>query len=246
MTLAAGLLMLALLGQPQSRTYYWRDAQGENHLTNTPPPADAEMLDAPPPLAVEVKHPPQRLAQNAEKREEGNPPGGALGPAQKAAWDAVNQRLTQARAAGDTATLQTVVGSLIQNSLWGNGLWTLPLLPLLSISLLGLLGWWLALGLPSSARVPLVAGSLAAGLALGQFLLSWFLYRHQANRLHRNLEILEYYTGAGHPVRPEIRSLMQVRYEALERAARPLQPPWRFPFEVRMIRETMAQVMVDP
>ena len=35
---AASLVCLALLGQGQPRTYYWRDAAGQTHITNTPPP----------------------------------------------------------------------------------------------------------------------------------------------------------------------------------------------------------------
>ena len=54
---AACLLCLALLGQAQPRTYYWRDAAGQTHITNTPPPGDAETLDAPPPTAVEPGRP---------------------------------------------------------------------------------------------------------------------------------------------------------------------------------------------
>ena len=53
---ATGLLLLALLGQPQPRTYYWRDAAGQTHITNTPPPPDAQVLEAPPPPAVEPGH----------------------------------------------------------------------------------------------------------------------------------------------------------------------------------------------
>jgi hypothetical protein len=246
-TFLAGLLILALAGpQAPPRTYYWRDAQGQTHITNTPPPSDAETLDAPPPAAIEFGQPQQRITPARQGASRDGQRELILSPAQQQAWSALDRHLARARAEGDRATLQATLESLFRDCLWGNGLWIMPLLPVLSIALLGLLGWWLALGLPTSARVPLVASSLVLGLAFGHLLLTIFLYHPQSIRLRQNLELLEYHMGAGHPVRPELRSMLQTRYQAMELAADPLMAPWRFPAEVRILRETMAQVMVDP
>jgi len=243
MNAAAGLLVLALLGQP-SRTYYWRDASGQTHVTNTPPPAGAEVLEPPPPPAVERGRGGHRVQpiRQSEHRE-GIPV--VLNPAQKQAWEALDQHLTKARAAGDTRTLEAVADSLIHDCLWGNGLWAMPLVPVLSLVLMGLMGWWLALGLSPGYRAPLVGGFLVLGLAFGHLLLSTFLYHPQSARLRQNLELLERHMGGRAP-RPERRTQLQQRYQALEQAAEPVRAPWRFPGEVEVLRRTVKQVMVDP
>ncbi|HJW43069.1 MAG TPA: DUF4124 domain-containing protein [Geothrix sp.] len=273
MITAAGLLLLALLGQgpgqppaqtpgqspahaagqppahaptqAQPRTYYWRDASGQTHITNTPPPANAEILEPPPPPAVEPGKggSPELIRQSASR---GGRRQVVLNPAQQQAWEALNQRLAKARAEGDRRTLEAVTESLIQDCLWGNGLWAMPIVPIVSVLLLGLMGWWLALGLRLGSQIPLVGGFLVLGLAFGHLLLNVFLYHPQAVRLRQNLELLEHHMGTGKAVRPEHRTLLQQRYQALEQASEPIQPPWRFPAEVQSLREAMKQVMVEP
>ncbi|MCE1205459.1 MAG: DUF4124 domain-containing protein [Holophagaceae bacterium] len=242
---AAGLLVLALLGQPQPRTYYWRDAAGQRHITNTPPPPDAQVLEAPPPPAVEPGHAgrPEVLRQSANRNGRSQ---AMLSPAQRQAWEALNRRLAKARAEGDRLTLEAAATSLINDCLWGNGLWAMPVVPLLSVALMGLLGWWLALGLRTGPRLPLVAGFVLLGAGFGHLLLNAFLYHPQAVRLRQNLELLEQHMGTDRALRPEHRTILQQRYQALERAAEPLQVPWRFPAEVEALRQTLKQVMVDP
>lgn len=246
MTLVAvSLLALALLGPPPPRTYYWRDASGQTHITNIPPPSDAEILEAPPHPGVEpgkAAHP-ELVRQSASL-------GGyrkvTLSSGQQKAWNALDQRLAKARGEGDRRTLEAVAESLITDCLWGNGLWAMPVVPVLSVLLMGLLGWWLALGLQSGPRAPLVAGFLLLGLAFGHLLLNLFLYHPQAVRLRQNLELLEQHMGTGKALRPEHRALLQQRYQMLEQAAEPLQVPWRFPAEVRVLEKAMKQVLVEP
>lgn len=243
MNAAAGLLVLALLGQPP-RTYYWRDASGQTHVTNTPPPAEAEVLEPPPPPAVERGrggHRVQPIRQS--QRQAGSPV--VLSPAQKQAWEALDQHLAKARAAGDKRTLEAVADSLIHDCLWGNGLWAMPVLPLLSLVLMGLMGWWLALGLNPGYRSPLVGGFLVLGIAFGHLLLNIFLYHPQSARLRQNLELLERHMGGRAP-RPEHRAQLEQRYQALEQAAEPTRAPWQFPGKVESLRKMVKQVMVDP
>ncbi len=251
------LLALALLTPPpppqsqpqsqsQSRTYYWRDASGQTHITNTSPPSAAELLDAPPPVAVEPGQAYERPVPIRQSAGRGDHSDIVLTVAQQQVWSALDRELAKARATGDQRTLQAAGGYLIQDCLWGSGLWAMPLLPILSILLMVLLGWWLALGLPHRARLPLVLGFLGLGAAFGHLLLTVFLFHPQAVRLRQNLELLEYHSGLGRPLRAEQRSLLQAHYHALEAAADPLQPPWRFPSEVQKLRETVRQVMVAP
>ena len=243
--LAAGLLTLTLLGQTQPHTYYWRDAAGQTHITNTPPPPGAQVLEAPPPPAVEpgtvIRPEPVRQSTSRGGRRQV-----VLNPVQQEAWDLLNQRLAKARAEGDRRTLEAVTDSLIHDCLWRSGLWIMPALPLIALVLMGLMGWWLALGLPATFRIPLVGGFILIGLAFGHLLLNVFLYHPQSVRLRQNLELLELHMGTDQPLRPEHRVLLQQRYQALDRATEPLQPPWRFPAEVQALREAMKQVMVEP
>ena len=245
MTAAATLLVLALLGQAQPRTYYWRDAAGQTHITNTPPPPDAEILAAPPPPGVE----PGRVGHPEVVRQSTGLGGHSqvvLTPAQQQAWRALDGRLAKARSEGDLRTLETVADSMISDCLWGHGLGAMPAAPVLTVALLGLLGWWLALGLRSGLHAPVVAGSLLLGLVFGHLLLNVFLYRHQAVRLRQNLELLEQHLGTGKALPPDDQRQLQQSYQALEQAADPLQPPWRFPLEVRTLRAAMKRVMVEP
>ncbi|MFN7958991.1 MAG: DUF4124 domain-containing protein [Holophagaceae bacterium] len=241
----AGLLVLVLLDQPQPRTYYWRDAAGQTHITNTPPPPDAQILEAPPPPAVEPGHGgrPEMLRQSANR---GGRREALLSPAQRQAWESLDRRLAKARAEGDRPTLEAVADSLIYDCLWGSGLWAMPVVPLLSVALMGLLGWWLALGLQTGPKAPLIVGFLLLGAAFGHLILNGFLYHPQAARLRQNLELLEQYMGTDRALRPERRTLLQQRYSALEQAAEPLQAPWRFPAEVQALRLALKQVMIDP
>jgi hypothetical protein len=246
----AGLLALALAGQPQPqqpRTYYWRDTSGQTHITNTPPPSDAEILETPPPPAVEPESSnlprPELIRQSASR---GGHRQVVLNPAQQQAWEALNQYLAKARAEGDRPRILAVTDSLIHDCLWGNGLWVMPVVPLLSVALMGLMGWWLALGLRTSSKAPLMAGFLLLGIAFGHLLLSAFLYHPQAVRLRQNLELLEQHRGTEKVLEPEKKGMLQQRYHALERASEPTQYPWRFPAEIQQLREAMKQVLVEP
>jgi hypothetical protein len=244
-TVLAGLLVLALLGQAAPRTYYWRDAAGQTHITNTPPPSDAEILDSPPPPAVERgrTHHPEVVRQSTSLGGHRQVP---LSPVQQEAWMALDGRLAKARSEGDQRTPAVVADSIISDCLWGHGLWAMPAAPVLTVALMGLLGWWLAIGLRPSLHLPLIAGFLLLGLGLGHLLLNVFLYHPQALRLRQNLELLEQHLGTGQAPRQDHQRLLQERYQAVEQAADPLLPPWRFPLEVRSLRAAMKQVMVEP
>ena len=245
MAIAAGLLALALLAQPTPRTHAWRDAAGRTHITNTPPPAGAEVLQMPSASGLEngraIPPEPALVAPAPEA-----PPEPSLTPAQREAWSALDQHLARARSAGDQRTLAATVESLFDDSLWGRGLWALSTAPLLGLALLGLIGWWVALGLRAPLRLPALVGFLLVGLALGQVLLATFLYRPQAARLRQNLQRLEVHTGLGRPLPAAERLRLRQRYADLERVASPAQPPWRFPGEVERLRRDFLQVMVAP
>jgi hypothetical protein len=245
LTLSAGLLALALLVQPQAQTYRWRDAAGQTHITSTPPPPGAEILEPPPPTAVEPGKA-VRPEPFPQRESLGSQPTPVLTPLQQQAWENLERVLTKARAEYDGGTVSAVTESVFQKSLWGNGLWALPLAPLLALALFGLLGWWLSFSVQASLRLPVLGGFVLLGLGLGHLILMAFLYHPQALRLRQNLERLEAYNGTGRPPRPEQQALLQQRYQAVARAAEVLQPPWRFPAEVQRLRRDMKRVMFEP
>jgi hypothetical protein len=198
-------------------------------------------MEAPPPPAVE----PGQSERRPRPIQDHHASPSSLTPAQQAAWRALDRRLAQARSQQDTHTLEAIADSLVDDCLWGRGLWAIAFLPVLSVVLLGLLGWWLALGLGSGARMPLLGGFLLLGTAFGQLLLASFLYYPQSVRLRQNLEQLEHHLG-GPALRPANQELLQRRCRDLDQAAGLLQPPWRFPARVVELRRDLKQVVVDP
>jgi hypothetical protein len=216
------------------------------HITTTPPPSDAEILEAPQAPGVEIESVARPEVVHQKNVDRSGHRQVTLSPAQKLAWAALDQKLAQARAQGDRRVLEAVTDSLIDDCLWGNGLWVMPVVPLLSVVLMGLLGWWLALGLSSGPKTPLIAGFLLLGLGFGHLLTKLLLYHPQSDRLRQNLELLEHHLGTGQDLRPEYQLRLQQRYLAMEQAAELQQAPWRFPAEVKALHATMTQVMLEP
>jgi Domain of unknown function (DUF4124) len=236
-------LGLALVAQ--SDIYRWKDKKGKEHVTNTPPPAGAIPLKVPPPQnqKEEEANSGGLVADQTPKPPEAPLPG--LTGKQLERWKELDQRLEEARTKKDTTTIEAVVEGLFRESLWGNGLWAIPLLPLATLALVTLLGWWVASGLRQPLAGILIAIALLGGVALAQLTLSRFLYRNQFLRLQTNLNILEHYLGGKLP-RASNRQALQQHYAALEAAARPLAPPWAFLLEARVAEETMVRVALDP
>ena len=235
-----GLMALLLLPQPRPM-YHWRDAQGQLHVTDAPPPPDAVMVRMPSASSAIQPEPPgaARPARPVRAREAG------LSPVQRAAWQALDQRMALARSRNDPRTLEAIADSLVDDCLWNGGLWARPILPVLAIAVMGLLGWWLALAQGLALRIPILTGFLLLGMAFGQMLLAVFLYQPQAYRLRRNLALLEVHLG-GPDLSPAHAALLQQRYRALQEGAGTFQPPWRFPAEVLALRHALKQVVVDP
>jgi len=229
----------------QSDIYRWKDKKGKEHVTNTPPPAGAVPLEVPPPKNQKdaEANPDGPVTDQVPKVTEPLLPG--LNDQQRERWKALDQRLEEARTKKDTATIEAVVEGLFRESLWGNGLWAIPLLPLATLALVSLLGWWVATGLRQPLAGILIGVAVIGGLALAQVTLSRFLYRNQFLRLQTNLAILEHHLGGKLP-RASNRQALQHHYTALEAASRPLAPPWAFLFEARAAEETMIRVALEP
>lgn len=241
-------LLLVLLATvcltAQSRIYRWKDRSGKEYITNTPPPPGATSLDVPPAQGGAPNEPPAVLAEEAGRRTQAaGIPG--LPSDQGERWKALDLRLGEARAKQDTAAIEGIVEGLFRDSLWGSGLWAIPLLPVATLSLLTLLGWWVGSALKQPWTTAAIALSVILGLALGQLTLSRFLFRIQNARLNANLTLLEGHLGGKLPRGSHQAALNQHR-KVLEAATRPLAAPWAFLVECRAAEDTMIKVALDP
>ncbi|MBI4912772.1 MAG: DUF4124 domain-containing protein [Acidobacteria bacterium] len=238
------LLALSVLLPGQTQMYRWKDKKGVEHVTNTPPPPGATALEVPP-------------AQNGREPGAGSPPAAdpperaprknlqGLSEQQLERWRALDLRLEEARNKKDAATIEAVVEGLFRESLWGSGLWALPLLPLATLAFLILLGWWIATGLRPPASVAVVGLAAVLGLGLAHLTLTRFLFRNQFLRLQSNLAVLEQHLGGRSP-RPSNQEALRQHLQTLEAAARPVSPPWAFFLETRAAEDTMIRVALDP
>jgi hypothetical protein len=234
---------LLLTAQPQ-QIYRWKDRTGKEHITNTPPPPGATSLDVPPAQGGANNPPAAALTQAAGQRAKPPAPPG-LDPVQVQWWRALDQRLEDARAKQDTAAIEGIVEGLFRDSLWGNGLWAIPLLPVATLALVILLGWWIGSGLKQPWSAGALLLSILVGLALCQLTLSRFLYRIQFLRLQSNLALLENHLGGKLP-RGSHQMALQQHLKTLETASKPSAAPWAFLVECRAAEDTMIRVALDP
>lgn len=236
------LATVCLAAQP--RIYRWKDRSGKEFITNTPPPPGATRLDVPPAQAGKDGEAPPAPAEEAARRA--HPPAiPGLDPSQVERWRALDLRLGEARAKQDTAAIEGIVEGLVRDSLWGSGLWAIPLLPVATLSLLALLGWWVGSSLRQPWTTGVIALALILGLALGQLTLSRFLFRIQCTRLTATLGLLERHLGGKLPRGSHQAALDQHRRN-LEAATRPLAAPWAFLVECRAAEDTLVKVALDP
>ncbi len=242
----AALLLLASLslsGQ-QPQIYRWKDRSGREHVTNTPPPPDATPLSVPP--LENTKEPEAKPVPTPHPAPGDSLPPKPLSREQDLAWKATAQRLAEARGRGDVQVLESTADSILQEALWGNGAWALVLLPLTTLALVTLLGWWLASGLQRPLALALTLLFGLVGLGLAHLCLAHFVYRLQAQRLVSAVSALKQHLGTAQGPSPESLRKLDARLLSLEPTLQPSAPPWRFPQEVRTLGEVLRQVVVNP
>jgi Domain of unknown function (DUF4124) len=257
--LLGALLSLALLAPPaqapvgaaqknvkpeqKPQTYYWKDAGGQTHITNSPPPPDATLIDMPSVTAIERETRILPIRQSAGRKNTDLPD---LSPAQQVAWKNLEQLIVDARSQRDIKRLESVIELLIHEYRWSDGLWAMPMLPLAALAVLCLLGWWVALGLKRDLRWPVISLFGLAGLMLAHVMLSAFVWRPQCLRLRVNLTVLERHLGEDKTISDAHRRELQARYKALEESSYPTALPWSFPAAVDDLEATMKHVVIEP
>jgi hypothetical protein len=246
LSLLASAALLSAAGVQPKPVHRWKDEKGKVQITNTPPPPGAEVLDGPPPpLAVETEHAGSRLLVRQSLGTAKRHPAD-LTATQREAWEALDKHLDEARKRGDTKVLEAVASSLLSDSLWGNGLGWVALIPFLTLAVCALLGWWLAFGLRSSQRLPVIASFSAFGLLAAQLLVGHFLYRPQSFRVKVNMSLFtEHYLGGDKQLTPQQRERLAKHFAALEDATGPFNLPWSFYSEVDDLETTLKQVVTS-
>lgn len=241
----AGLLLALLAALPsgaaphqKQKIYRWKDAKGAEHVTSTPPPADAFPLDVPPAENVREPEPPAKATPKPAAPV--SPHTHQLPAEAEARWQALEQRLVAARVRHDHPALDAAVDEVLAEARWGRGLRALLLLPLALVALGTLLGWGLGRG-------PLGVGAGALlGLLLAHGALVAFIQRPQAARLAGAVTDLLQHLGAPRRTQPTRIQLAEAQAAALPGQARFLRAPWAFSGDVEALQATLRQVVREP
>lgn len=233
------LVSVALFGQ-QPQLYRWKDRDGKEHVTNTPPPGNATPLVVPP---LENKKEPEHDKAKAVPAHALNQPNHG---ASEESWRVLGLQIRAARTQGDLPTLQQTAQKVLRHALWGDGLWALALLPVAALALVTLLGWWIGGTVEGVAGHLITVLAFVAGLGLAHLCLGRFIYRAQAQRLREAAAALQ-----GQLLEPESQPTaalqdLQAKGAALEEGLSPKSPPWRFPSRVTAFKQALQQAMVSP
>lgn len=232
-----------VLGAQTPQLYRWRDRQGKEHVTNTPPPSNATPLAVPP---LENRKEEERPKAPAPPKPSKSARPSETDPAEEAYWLTLGARLREAQARQDRGTLEQGATDLMRRALWGEGLWALVLLPLATLALVGLLGWWGGSALGGWGGRTLTAGCLLLGVGLAHVGLVQFVYGPQAARLRSAATALQRHMGEP-PLAPRAPYLeLQAQAASLQDGLHPLTPPWRFPERVMAFRRALRRALVSP
>ena len=131
MILTVPVFVLLLDASQPQQMYRWRDAQGIEHVTNTPPPNGAKTMGLPAPENTKDADPaPPEAAPNSPKEDRAAIES-TLSESQKSFWRNIEARIRKARSAGDTHALHRIAETILFDALWGQGLWAVMGLPLI-------------------------------------------------------------------------------------------------------------------
>lgn len=225
--------------------YRWRDAQGQEHVTSTPPPPGARLLASP------EMHPSAPVGSDATlpastAKEDRAAIITTLDQLRKTYWEGIETRSRRARAAGDLDSLDDIADSILLDALWGHGLWAVAGIPGILMIMGILAGWWLGSRHGRFAKVLCLFLGILSALGLSHVAVTRFLYRTQAQRLRLSLTLLPHFLGNGVLLRPENRQALTRHIQTLEAAASPRSAPWIYPLEILSIQETLRRVVAHP
>lgn len=228
-----------------SQIYRWRDAKGKLYITTTPPPTGARDLGLPPEQNTKAPELPKPLPKPGPVRLSA-PPNQPLSAAQRGFWELLAQSLGEARVKGDRMELEAAADRIFMDSFWGNGLWVLPALPLASLLLLLLLGWFLASRMKAAAKGLVMLLFTVLGLGAAQVALARFVYKAQVQRLTGNLMLLELNLGGGKSLSPDHKETLDARLKDLDDGAHAASLPWKYIQAALAMRQSLRQMVVDP
>lgn len=233
------LLGLTLLGQ-EPKLYRWKDSEGKEHVTNTPPPGGATPLDVPP---LENKKEPEHASSSAAPTQAQNRKN--LN-AWEESWRILGIQLREARAKKDLPALERATTQVMRKALWGDGLWALATLPVAALALVTLLGWWGGGAVRGPAGHLITVLAFLVGLGLAHLCLGRFVYTPQAQRLRDAAVALQAQLVDPGTTPSEAFRNLEALGVSREEGLHPTAPPWRFPKWVMAFRQALHQAMVNP
>jgi hypothetical protein len=235
-------LALALQGQdmvgPPPPLYRWKDRQGQVHVTTATPPlgvvvietvlhADGAAARAPYPT-----HEEQRASIESVMKAE-----------TIAYWHGIDESFSKAYASMDAMGQTRVLDNVFASALLGNGLWAMPLIPALLVSICALLAWQASVGRSVRAQSAIWAGAAVSCLMLSHTAIQVAIHGPQARRLDFALSMLPIYLGGYTEIGPEDGRAIADHIAALADASAPMSPIWAFPLEIYRARRTLAGLL---
>jgi hypothetical protein len=164
-------------------------------------------------------------------------------------WQNIDKSLLSARSSGNLAEPHGTIDAVFNDTLWGDGLWILTLLPVAIMGVFLFSAYWICIGLPKTTKALVWTLFSLLGLLLSHVGMHRSLYLPQAKRLDFMMSMMPHYLGGFPEIKPSNLQAMSDHAEALLIAAdpmAPMTPTWVFPLEIYRARNTLRSVAADP
>jgi len=231
-----------LVGPPPPPMYRWINRQGQVRVTTTVPPLEATIIETmrrADDAVADVSSPaliptPEEIRESMES---------VLKKETVAYWRGIDESLSAARRSGDSKAQSRALDGIFAFALLGNGLWAMPLVPALLVSICVLLAWWLSFG--RSGRVQAITWVCFAVLCvlLSHVSIQVAIHGPQARRMGFALSVLPSYLGDYAMMDPEDGRVIAAHAVALSEASSPLSITWAFPLETLRTRQTLVRLL---
>jgi len=235
-----------LLGPPQPSVYHWKDSAGRLYVTTTVPPPNATILEVLTNKNAEIITADESDVISMNPAAHRLQMESAMEEKTIKYWHSKDKSFLVARQTGNNAESIKTLDALFKDVLWGDGLWAIALLPLVVMTIVLLIAWWVCSALSKSAKVSAWAGFVFVGLLLSHVSTINALYRPQAKRLDFMLSMLPQYLGGYIQLKPDNQKAIRSHVAALPKTVTNLSPAWNFPMEIYHIRKTLRKVVLDP
>jgi hypothetical protein len=232
-----------IVGPPRPPLYRWKDTAGQTRITTTLPPQNAAQIETFVYQVEEVELKPHISPPTAEELRAQLE--SVMGEETIKYWQSVNRSLKETRQSGDSDGYVRTIESALSQTLWGNGLWVLPIVPFVIMAICLLLAWWVCLGFSRRVKTLVWAGFVLLGTCMSHLGLQGALYHRQAKRMDFMLSVFPHYLGGDIQLEADGLKALQNHVEPLSKAAKPMSPAWAFPVEVYRTQRTLHGIIQD-